>query len=56
LLIAPTIFLLSIGVAFISIFAPALPGPDLAEYFWLLIAVAQYIHGHKHRSEKLVKA
>ncbi len=30
-LIAPTIFLLSIGVAFINIFAPALPCPDLAD-------------------------
>jgi hypothetical protein len=56
LLIAPTIFLLSIGVAFINIFAPALPGPDLAEYFWLLIAVAQYISGHKRRPEKPARA
>ncbi|MFL5692311.1 MAG: hypothetical protein ACJ795_10935 [Ktedonobacteraceae bacterium] len=56
MLIAPTIFLLSIGVAFINIFAPALRSPDLAEYFWPLIAVAQYLYSHKHRSEKLVKA
>jgi hypothetical protein len=55
-LIVPTIFLLSIGVAFINIFAPALPGPDLAEYFWRLTAVAPYSYGHKHRPEKPARA
>ncbi len=49
-LIAPTIFLLSIGLAFINIFAPALPGPRLAEYSWYLIAIIMFTAGRWFRS------
>jgi uncharacterized membrane protein len=45
ILIPPLVFLLSIGVAFLNIFAPAVPGPQLAQYFWLLIAVLQFAQG-----------
>ncbi len=49
-LVAPTIFLLSIGLAFINIFAPALPGPKLAEYSWYLIAIIMFTAGRRFRS------
>jgi uncharacterized membrane protein len=48
-LIPPAIFLLSIGLAFVNIFLPAISGPNLAEYSWLLIAVALSIHEHLYR-------
>ena len=41
---APAIFLLSIGLAFVNIFLPSISGPNLAEYSWLLIAVALTIY------------
>jgi len=47
-LIAPMIFLLSIGLAFVTAFAPILPGPRLAEYSWILIAVVLTIHTRWH--------
>ena len=39
-LIPPVFFLLSIGLAFVNNFLPAISGPNLAEYSWVLIAVA----------------
>ena len=48
-LLPPSIFLLSIGLAFVNIFLPAISGPNLAEYSWLLIAVALTIHEHLYR-------
>ncbi len=43
-LLAPAIFLLSIGLAFVNIFLPAISGPNLAEYSWILIAVVLSIN------------
>jgi uncharacterized membrane protein len=48
-LLAPAIFLLSIGLAFVNIFLPAISGPNLAEYSWILIAVALTINEHLYR-------
>jgi uncharacterized membrane protein len=39
-LIPPAFFLLSIVLTCVNIFLPAISGPNLAEYSWILIAVA----------------
>lgn len=39
-LIAPIIFLFSISLAFVNAFLPIVSGPNLAEYSWVLIAIA----------------
>lgn len=59
-LIAPLIFLLSIPLAFVTLFEPTLSGPELAEYSWLLAAIAFIIHRqlyHKqfHSAQKQVR-
>ncbi len=48
-LIAPLVFLLSTGLAFVTIFAPTLPGPDLAELSWLLIWALSLLHDRRYR-------
>jgi uncharacterized membrane protein len=48
-LITPAIFLLSIGLAFVNIFLPVISGPNLAEYSWLLVAVALTINERLYR-------
>jgi uncharacterized membrane protein len=48
-LIPPAIFLLSIGLAFVNILLPAISGPNLAEYSWVLIAVALTIFERLYR-------
>lgn len=48
-LIAPAVFLLSIGLAFVNIFAPVLNGPDLAQTSWLLIWVLIFLHNRRAR-------
>ncbi|HTK07750.1 MAG TPA: TMEM175 family protein [Ktedonobacteraceae bacterium] len=42
-LLSPVVFLLSIPVIYINVFAPIVSGPDLAKYFWILALPAHTI-------------
>jgi uncharacterized membrane protein len=52
-LISPAIFLLSIPIVYVNIFAPAISGPDLAKYFWILSLPAHSIYRKLYRERAL---
>lgn len=51
LLIAPLVFLISLPLAFVTLFEPTLPGAELAEFSWLVAALALAIHKQLYRKQ-----